>query len=546
VSLTRTELLQLVADSYQTDPFRTWRQRDDQMHYRALYVKKDYQLVAIRDGYSAKLARIVDHYQSIRDGLHFDIPEAIREDVLEWYQAKLLRLALKYRDTLTEIRGRALAQFDRNPIGTTYYIDLDGGNDGANGLSTSTAWLTTGQFTSVTVRSAGDIAKIRAGTSQVASADILADEDGTSALGLIELRGCTSLDDPWGDASDVRPIIDFNGGAYAMRWSGDARWGFYNLEVKGSAFNTYNSGQIGMDNFEYFEMKNCKVQEARHATLAYGLVLYGYGFALIEDSIIVGNRNVGIRFDRGHARVRRTTFDGGGTYSQDVGAHLANGAHVIMEESTFGQTTAHDTNDFTAADGSQLYLNGCTSRDLVNASRSGSGVSRWEKHVWAPSGSLAANGSINGCMTIERQTSVVRSGGSDYALKMTPFTNLFTLGKFCHSGLDGCYGHAARAPIVIYLAAGTYTVTVYARADSVFSTYPTADELYLEATYLDEASGQSLAYAKSTQVLSDGSTWVGFSVTITTGQAGHVLCDLRFGKYESGRSIYVDPNPVLS
>jgi hypothetical protein len=129
---------------------------------------------------------------------------------------------------------------------------------------------------------------------------------------------------------------------------------------------------------------------------------------------------------------------------------------------------------------------------------------------------------------------------------MTPYATIVTPGKTFHSGLSGSMGNMGRAPVALYLAAGTYTITVYARADAAWSTYPTNEQLYLEATYLDESSGQSLAYAKSTQVLSDGSTWVGFSVTITTGQAGHVLCDFRFGKYEASRSIYVDPVPVLS
>ncbi len=545
MALTSAELTQLVDDLARTDPFRTWRQRDDQMHYRALYVKKDYQLIAIRDGYVAKLARLADWYQAIRNGQVPEVHESFRETVLDGYRAKIERLALKYRDTLTEIRGRALAQFDRNPIGTTYYIDLDSGSDSNDGLSISTPWLTVGQYTTTTVRSAGDIAKIRAGTSQVPTATIVADEDGTYTGGLIELRGCTSLDDPWGDGSNVRPLIDFNGGNYALDFDSDYLWGFYNLEVKGSAYNDWNTGQWGIYNPTYTEVKNCKVTEARHATNAFGLLIAGMGHSIVEDSIFEGNRNVGLRIDQNHGCVRRSTFNGGGTYSQDVGLNTTN-CEVVVEESSFGQTTAHDTQDIQTGAVGLVNLIGCTTRDLTNGMPGAlNGQLRWEKHTWAPTGSLAANGARNGIMTIERQTSVVRTGGSDFALKMVPYTNNLYPNKFIPSGLCGL-AHD-RYPVPIYLAAGTHTITMYARATEAFTTYPTAEELFLEAVYLDEASGSSLARAVSSQVLSDASTWVGLSVTITTGQAGHVFCNLRFGKWESaGKGIYVDPNPVLS
>lgn len=60
------------------------------------------------------------------------------------------------------------AEFDtpgsmkRSPIGTTYYIDADNGNNGNAGTSTGAAWDTLDQFTE-NARSAGDIAILRGG-----------------------------------------------------------------------------------------------------------------------------------------------------------------------------------------------------------------------------------------------------------------------------------------------------------------------------------------------------------------------------------------------
>lgn len=49
----------------------------------------------------------------------------------------------------------------REPIGTTYYIDSDNGNDGNAGTSTGAAWATLAQFTTNIATAAGDIAILR-------------------------------------------------------------------------------------------------------------------------------------------------------------------------------------------------------------------------------------------------------------------------------------------------------------------------------------------------------------------------------------------------
>jgi hypothetical protein len=97
--------------------------------------------------------------------------------------------------------------------GTVYYIDLTNGDDANDGLEANDdhSWLTIAKYTSVTVRTAGDIAKVRANTTQVIGANVIFDEDGTTDA-LISIIGCDSVvNDPWGDASDVRPIFDLNG-----------------------------------------------------------------------------------------------------------------------------------------------------------------------------------------------------------------------------------------------------------------------------------------------------------------------------------------------
>lgn len=84
-----------------------------------------------------------------------------------------------------DLRGQNI---ERAPIGTTYYIDADTGNNADDGLSTANAWLTYAQFMETTTRSAGDIAIVRrntTGTYHASDAAIGFDESGTVASPII-------------------------------------------------------------------------------------------------------------------------------------------------------------------------------------------------------------------------------------------------------------------------------------------------------------------------------------------------------------------------
>ena len=79
------------------------------------------------------------------------------------------------------------------------------------------SWLTLGQYTSVTARTAGDIAYVRAATTQTLnSANIEFDESGTQAA-VISIIGCDAVtNDPWVDASNTYPILSFGDAAYQV------------------------------------------------------------------------------------------------------------------------------------------------------------------------------------------------------------------------------------------------------------------------------------------------------------------------------------------
>jgi len=59
---------------------------------------------------------------------NFDIPKAELKDELEGVKSKVIRLTDKWLAVKREIEGREKGYFIRTPVGTNYYIDLDGDN----------------------------------------------------------------------------------------------------------------------------------------------------------------------------------------------------------------------------------------------------------------------------------------------------------------------------------------------------------------------------------------------------------------------------------
>lgn len=121
---------------------------------------------------------------------------------------------------------------------TTYYIDFDGGSDAADGLSTGNAWLTCNKYTDRSL-TPGDIGIIRAGTTEVVTTDLECDTDGTptAPIQLIGADDGSVYGDPWGDASNVSPILDFN----ATQWrfqNGKDWWIFKNIHSINSHENS--------------------------------------------------------------------------------------------------------------------------------------------------------------------------------------------------------------------------------------------------------------------------------------------------------------------
>ena len=446
----------------------------------------------------------------------------------DYLNQKVERLIDKYAATVKENELRAKKLVRRSPVGTTYYIDLDNGNDSNDGLSTSSPWLTIEKYTSVTSRSPGDIAKVRANTTEVFSAGFGCDEDGNMD-DLITVKGCDSTDDPWGDASDIKPILDFNGGSYGWDFSSDGYWKLDNLEVHDSHNNA-----IYLYNLSGWYARNCTFSENSKAVYMYAYCNY----ISIEDCEFTANTN-GIYSSSSNYLlypVRNCIFNGAGTrglYYRDQVVPL------ILEDCSFGVTTAFTDEDVYIFNGGIAHFRNCIFTTGIATS---SVVGQNKAYYFEDAGGVFEEHKVmRYFFDIERNTSVLRTGGADSSLKLTLNNSGISINRPIYLS-----GPLPQGLFKIWLNASVEkTITVYIRGYG-WTSFPTASELYLQALYLSSASNADRTLVKSTQVLSDNTTWVGFQVTMTPARDGFVYLDLVLCEYEADSGIYIDIKPVVS
>jgi len=429
----------------------------------------------------------------------------------------------------------------RTPVGTTYYIDYGSGNDANDGLSTGNAWKTINKYTSVTVRSPGDIAKLRANVvwDQGASGEnkrIDYDENGLYT-NYITMKGCDSVDDPWSDGSDVHPIIDFNGEAYNLYMGGRSYWHHEQIDVTGGS-NT-SQGQIYFSFSTANKFTSCKIYD--------GGGNYGVSF-----NSSLGSEWVDCEFeDSGTTQIvsvssfpyfLRCSFDGGSTPAETA---LLIRDGCLLEDCEFGVNSQHSVRTIYHLPMSGIiYARNCKFNDATLYQRGssyihypGAFVSEDHDQVYGAHMTIVPWG------TVEKDTTIVRSGGAGSSAKITDLqvpissVNPFRLG----------YNAFLEAFRVWCTANVAHTVTVYIRANSAWSTYPTAAELYVDASYYDNASDTTRSRSTaSTQVLSDGSTWVAFTTTFTPLRDGWAFVNVTLSLREAGNAINVDIQPIVT
>jgi hypothetical protein len=406
--------------------------------------------------------------------------------------------------------------------GDTYYI-LD-------------SWLTLQQYTTTTARTAGDIAYVRANTIQTAVADIVFDEDGT-AVAPISIIGCDAVtNDPWQDASNVLPIITFGDAAYYMYLAADDYWTITRLHIKESSKS--DSGLLQINGCLGIVINNCTFTDHSNAN--------GMGARVMNISRVTFNgctfkdnlkQNLHIVNQQVICNVYNCTFDGGVT-TTDYGIVCEAAPFVFIEGCTFGSTTAHDTQDIYVLNCASIYTRNCT----FNKATLSCAVQKGYIHSEDDDGTFGnqVNYYHNGTVI---KSSTVRDGGATSSAQLLP-TSVCSIEY--PLTINGFVSRVVPDIAIYNTSTSEVNVDIYIRADSAWGTYPTAAQLYTEASYLSNAASATRSTVVSDEVLADDTTWVAFRTTMTPARAGWIYIKVYLGLYTATEGILVDIKPVVS
>ena len=231
------------------------------------------------------------------------------------------------------------------------------------------------------------------------------------------------------------------------------------------------------------------------------------------------------------AIVKDCIFNGGAIGTLN-GINGELGASAVINDCSFGQTTSHTTQDIALIIISFVKCRNCTFDKATLSVVTGSIISSEDDD-----GVKGANKNYITYGTVTKDTGVVRSGGASSSAKMEPNSNC------------GLYAPLSVTPFneydfKIYCSAVETTVTICMRSFGVWTVYPTAALLYIEASYLSHTTTATRTTIASTDVLADETTWVGFDVTFTPLQAGFVYLKVYLKKYQSSKGCYVDIKPI--
>ena len=502
-------------------PQLSWAEWDAKAKYRCLHYKFKEQLDWLKDFYPEKIDRLQRRLDDILAGY---VP-ALKEDIL-LLQEKMTRLTDKFETVLKEIEGRRLGHFKNRPEhGTTYYIDLDAGNDGNDGLGTGTAWLTLAKYTTTTVRAAGDEAKVRANTDEAMAADLVFDEDGDED-NYIEIRGCSVADDPWGDSSNVKPILTFGDNVAQVNLNDDNFWKIDRMIVKESA-DVYGNMFIG--NVMNAYIKDSEFTDASHATTARGVSLATVTGVLFDGCVFKDNIHHNMWSQNpSRWKLKSCTFNGGalGTqYGIRTNTDLGRGHNIIEAiDCDFGQTTSHGTEDIEMGHYHDIIkLRNCKLDKATIAINTWGGVAYEEDADGVAGAGLITY--YHG--TVTKDTSI-KTGSANFSLKFEPNANCGV-----NNPLTANNDSQIEYPFIIECTGGvSKTVTVQIRSLGTWGTYPIATELFFEFWYLDHATNATRTKVVSTDVLSHASNWVSFTCTFTPLQTGLAYGTVKLGKFE--------------
>ena len=338
------------------------------------------------------------------------------------------------------------------------------------------------------------------------------------------------------------PIWGTAAGSIQVDLSGDNFWKFQGIHFRGTNVN----GAFEVDSAASPVFKDC-VFEGNGAS--------DYGVRFTDDWIpaqlfkcrtfncigigtVVGNGGF-------TGEARDCLFDGNSA-SNTVGLQCTGAVDALFVDSEFKNypTGDIDWGTFVTSAGivrlRNCILASTTELDTIDASLFGRAFIEDHDGVLDDTRQLSYLSSAEATPIIQSETTTVRSGGGNIAIKVTPSTKLSTLSEHASQKLFE-YG--------FYATTNSKTYTVYFRpsATADWTADPVVGELWIELEYWGHASNNFRRITKSTGVIDmNGSTsWQTLTVTIAPAQAGVAYLRCWYAKTkESGKSnvFFCDTN----
>lgn len=442
----------------------------------------------------------------------------------QWYKVT----ARPNADTIT-----ILPAFQQGTVTDTVNTSLYNSETGAG---TATAFAHLNQATTDEVRVAGDIIRMRANQTHVYSGRDISFDEGGSVNNRITLKGADSVDDPWSDASDVRPIIDFASSVNSNLVLNEVFWIVDHLDFIGGAST---SGAMSILSSAHVRLTDCRFYN--NGTGATHAALWASGCPHLEIIDCTFDNNFGKSLDVSSLGLylENCVFDGdtvGGGNGTDYGIEITSG-RVYMRDCTFGVTDDHDLGDiFVARDalvyGRNVKLDSVTEvaiRDVEDPPfirLEDDEQTHLAFRAWLFSGNLS------------RTTVVNRSGdgGTDWSILGEPNSNC---------GADEplyIIGDRLRG-IPLYLDGTAQTITIYAYATS-WTGLPSVTQFVVEIDHIQGVGDWDTDVTADTFAANDA--WESFDVTLTPFAAGFAYLRVKLLDYEDGtEKIYIDPVPEI-
>jgi hypothetical protein len=410
------------------------------------------------------------------------------------------------------------------------------------------AWKTMSK--AATTCAVGDIAYYRAGQTETASITVSFTNDGTVAayISIIGMGdGTTTLEttdetatEAWHDASTTRPIFDFSATANCVSLYQDDFWRLKNLDIIGGS-GTTGCIALGIDSGTVIDNCICRNSTSTSSVSA-GLRIVGSVNAHIINCDINNANTNNIYVADSVTYINNCVVDSGALGSE-VGIQCVE-AIIYIENCVFGSIAPHSTADIgisTLYPELKIYTKNCkfNSTKLSITTFNAKEIVLFEEEAGQVYGAHIATGYLG---VATRATDIVRSGGATSSVQIVPTTYAGILRPFILQDFP-------KPTWQVWCPTGAQTITVYVRSYGTWSPYPTAAQLYLEAEYVTGTTTGSITRATvvSTQVLSDGTTWVGLQCAVNPSVASFVNLKLYLGLYkDASTGIYVDVLPVIT